>query len=413
MPNAIISQEIEVANYLESLNLPLRKSQFNHIKHLTSGIINCEASKNISNLSNKEFKYRNQSSISRFFNKSNWLDDLTNQIRIKNNLEFIQSRSKEDDIGFLIIDDTLTPKNPSVKIEGLGFHYSHTENKSINAHCLTASHFSIGKMSMPIDFKLYLKNNYCEKNNIEFKTRIDLAQNLINEFNSNYHGKQKIYIMADSWYASDKLIEYSLSTGYHYIGGVPINHKIDPATISIKISDFYPFIEKEDLEFIRVNNDNYYVYRHTGKVGKVKCASILLCWKDKFSKDTKPRCILSTDTQLDTVTILKNYSKRWEIETSFFYMKNALGLNDYRIHSLKGIIRFWRIIYLAYNYLEILRIISLTEDIKNLGDIIILVRNYFIKKLIDFVYNAGKNKVPITKLYDSLNIDGKFYHLVA
>ncbi|WP_041607688.1 hypothetical protein [Halobacteroides halobius] len=93
MPDKIISQEFNVANYLNNLNLSLRKSYLNHIKHLTSGIINCNGSKNISNLSKEEFNYRHQSSISRFLNKSNWLDELVNSSRIKNSIEFTTKKA--------------------------------------------------------------------------------------------------------------------------------------------------------------------------------------------------------------------------------------------------------------------------------------------------------------------------------
>lgn len=154
MPDKIIPQNLNIANYLNDLNLPLRKPHFNHIKHLTSGIINCNGSKNISNLSKTEFNYRHQSSISRFLNKSKWLDKLVNSSRIKKSIEFTSKKANNDNIGFLTIDDTLTPNNLDVDIEGLGYHYSHVKNKSINSHCLTASHFSMGKVSMPLDFKL-------------------------------------------------------------------------------------------------------------------------------------------------------------------------------------------------------------------------------------------------------------------
>lgn len=65
--------------------------------------------------------------------------------------------------------------------------------------------------------------------------------------------------------------------------------------MAIKISDFYQYIEKDELEFIRVNGDYYYVYCYQGKVGELDYSTVLLCWKNDFSKQDTPKCILSTD----------------------------------------------------------------------------------------------------------------------
>ncbi|WP_052326463.1 transposase [Halobacteroides halobius] len=218
-------------------------------------------------------------------------------------------------------------------------------------------------------------------------------------------------MLTDSWYTSKDLIEYSLSKGFHYIGGLRSNYTLKPAGIPIKISDFYQYIEKDELDFVKLDDDYYYVYRYQGKVGKIDYATVLLCWKNDFSNSDSPKCILSTDTKLSTQTILEYYAKRWNIETSFYYFKNTLGLNDYRIKSLQGVIRFWHIVYLAYNYLEILRV--LTPNDINLGDTLIIARDYILKDLIRFIYYAIKEEIPITKIYDTLNLDGNDLYLVA
>lgn len=65
--------------------------------------------------------------------------------------------------------------------------------------------------------------------------------------------------------------------------------------------------------------------------------------------------ILSTNTELSSKKILKYYSNLWEIETSFLYLKNRLGLKHYQMHKIKGFTRFWHIVYLAYTLLELYR----------------------------------------------------------
>lgn len=50
-------------------------------------------------------------------------------------------------------------------------------------------------------------------------------------------------------------------------------------------------------------------------------AIVLICYK---SNKNNPRiiAILSTDTGLSSKIIIKYYSNRWKIETSFIYLKN-------------------------------------------------------------------------------------------
>ena len=69
----------------------------------------------------------------------------------------------------------------------------------------------------------------------------------------------------------------------------------------------------------------------------------------------KPFYLACTNTTLTTKEIIEYYGYRWEIEVSFRYKKQRLGLEDYEMRSLKGIERFLSLVYLVYNFLEIKR----------------------------------------------------------
>ncbi len=77
--------------------------------------------------------------------------------------------------------------------------------------------------------------------------------------------------------------------------------------------------------------------------------------------------ILSTDIFFSDRKIIRYYLNRWDIEVSFRYQKNSLGLTEYQTRSLKGIRRLWYIIYLAHNHLNF---IKEKDKEKNLGEII-------------------------------------------
>jgi hypothetical protein len=78
---------------------------------------------------------------------------------------------------------------------------------------------------------------------------------------------------------------------------------------------------------------------------------------------------------------------------SFRYKKQRLGLNDYEMRSFKGIERFWSLVYLIYNFLEIERYKSNVKE--NLGAILDKIK---IKNKADFIgfiydkFSEGKSK---------------------
>ncbi len=106
-----------------------------------------------------------------------------------------------DDVGFLIIDDPLSKKDKSTKkIEGLDYHHSHSDGKTMWSHCVVTSHYKISDYSLPQNFKLYLRKQFFgNKANKCFKNKQELAMQLIDEFTPV---TQTRYLLVDAWYTS-------------------------------------------------------------------------------------------------------------------------------------------------------------------------------------------------------------------
>ncbi len=81
----------------------------------------------------------------------------------------------------------------------MGYHFSHTEDKSVWGHCIVSSHIITKKYSVPLDFKQYFDKNYCKSNNLNFKTKIKIANELVDTFAElNTYNTNKIYVLTDS-----------------------------------------------------------------------------------------------------------------------------------------------------------------------------------------------------------------------
>ena len=87
----------------------------------------------------------------------------------------------EGTVGFLIIDDSLGKKDKSTKkIEGLDYHHSHSDGKTVWSHCVVTSHYKISDYSLPQNFKLYLRKQFFgNKAKKYFKNKQELALQLI------------------------------------------------------------------------------------------------------------------------------------------------------------------------------------------------------------------------------------------
>ncbi|MGL4997488.1 MAG: hypothetical protein ACRC5T_00640 [Cetobacterium sp.] len=62
-----------------------------------------------------------------------------------------------------------------------------------------------GNLSLPLDFKMYLSKDYCQKNNLEFKSKLDLALELVESL--NFVKDNTTYLLMDKW---------SIAVGFRY-----------------------------------------------------------------------------------------------------------------------------------------------------------------------------------------------------
>ena len=114
------------------LNLPYSESLRNHMVNMVSGIITTEGNKNVSKIYSRYTCNRDRSCGSRFLGEYKWNNEYVDYKRINHSLDVIRNSVNENTVGFLIIDDSLSKKDKSTKkIEGLDYHHSHTDGKTM------------------------------------------------------------------------------------------------------------------------------------------------------------------------------------------------------------------------------------------------------------------------------------------
>lgn len=403
MLTTILNQNETIINYISELNLPYSSAIKNHMVNIVSGIIVTEGSKTISSVHNKITCNRDRSTGSRFLSSYSWNHEYVTQERIFHAISEISNTCEDSDVGFLIIDDTLTKKNTSTKkIEGLDFHNSHADgNKPKWSHCLVTSHYKINDYSIPLDFRQYHRKESSKKLSKKFLDKNELAMELINEFTPVTKNN---YLLVDSWYTSAKILLHGLINGCHTIGRIKSNRVIYPAGIKTNVKKFSSYIRTNETSLVTASNNKYYVYRYEGKLNDIENVAVLISWTKNDLSDN-PAFIISTDVSLDNKTIISYYEKRWDIEVSYRYHKTALGFDEFQIQSLKSIHRYWSMIFLTYTFLEIFRVkCEKLYKFKNIGDVILHFRNNYLVKIVSFAHECADNGIDLQSTIAKLGL---------
>ena len=403
MLTTILNQNETIINYISELNLPYSSAIKNHMVNIVSGIIVTEGSKTISSVHNKITCNRDRSTGSRFLSSYSWNHEYVTQERIFHAISEISNTCEDSDVGFLIIDDTLTKKNTSTKkIEGLDFHNSHADgNKPKWSHCLVTSHYKINDYSIPLDFRQYHREESSKKLSKKFLDKNELAMELINEFTPVTKNN---YLLVDSWYTSAKILLHGLINGCHTIGRIKSNRVIYPAGIKTNVKKFSSYIRTNETSLVTASNNKYYAYRYEGKLNDIENVVVLISWTKNDLSDN-PAFIISTDVSLDNKTIISYYEKRWDIEVSYRYHKTALGFDEFQIQSLKSIHRYWSMIFLTYTFLEIFRVkCEKLYKFKNIGDVILHFRNNYLVKIVSFAHECADNGIDLQSTIAKLGL---------
>jgi len=402
MPSNILTVNDEIFNYIDDVNYGMTNSQINHLATIMHGLINVSGNKSISSIGKAIANSKDKSCMYKFLSSSDFDENVLNSNRINHITQSLESVISSGSVGFISIDDTINKKSINTRsMDGLGYHYSHTEGKSVLSHCVVTSNFSVGDISIPIDFESYYKEDYCRTFKKEFKSKIDIAKEFIQDFKQPSKC-DKIYVLTDSWYTSSPIIRETLNQGYQFIGAIKSNRIIYSNGMKMQISEFAKTINPYSLDVVTVKGKDYRVYLYKGNVNNFDNISIAICYEVDGCKLKEPFYIITSDLDIDEKTIIEYYAIRWTIETNYKYLKSNLGFDKYRVRSLISIERYFLIVFLSIDFLELFRVTK--SVLESIGETIKYQENLSFKALVDYIYCKAKGNTCIEDIYKTLNI---------
>lgn len=403
LPNHSLTENDSLYNYLNDVNYGISKQNFIHLYNCVKGLININGPKSLKRISEEIYTSKHFSSISRFLSTYKWNHDLINRNRIGYLNHYLENNEKSDSIGFLAIDDTVNPKLKSRKIEGVSFNHSHTLHKSVKSHCIVSSNFICGNISIPVDYEIYLDKDNSKKLNKEFKSKHEIAIDLIKGFSKPTNLK-KFYCLTDNWYTSYKLIEFCTNNDVLLIGAIKSNRLIAPYGERIQIGEFAKSLDLNTLDIVTIRGRKYRVFSSITNLGKKDIkAKVILCFEEGDDELNHPLYLITTDFDLTPKQAIMYYQKRWKIEVNYKYLKSYLGFAEYKIRKFKAVKRYILLAFLAINFLILYK--SKRNIEVTLGNIIRHYQKLDKMTLVKYVYNLTVKNYDIHQIFEKLKLE--------
>lgn len=277
-----------------------------------------------------------------FLAKGKWDDTKLEETQKRESFQVMSEISCSNNTPlFVSIDDTVLPKIvPSSKAkrptEAAGWHYSHLERKVVYGYQVHAAIVGTGSISLCHSLK-----RCCSENGSKIDMTVDVIQSLPDNAGA--------YVLMDSWYTNEKVLNACLKKGCHLIGAMKTNHILYPDGKRTSAADLASSLGSDHFHPVTVNGHTYMVYRYEGALNKIKHAVVLLSYPvDAVGKKNVRRVFLCSDTALSNQAILDYYAHRWTIEVLFRSHKRYMGLKSFMVRAAKAIDRLLLILSVAH-----------------------------------------------------------------
>jgi hypothetical protein len=365
-----------VTHFLWLLSLPLSTPQSAHLARLVQALAIYEGKKTLARILRLFPAPVARSSLADFLTQSPWREDL---VMLALRMFFFQHAARwiarlpekvRQKLPVIVrLDDTTVEKHKdSTHFTGIDFHYDHNKGRHVLGYVFVTMLASIGPLSMPVGFRLYLRSKtlrrlrrvmaerpqaYGLSPDLRFKSKLTLARELLGELEQELKGLGlPVCVMFDSWYASNSLLRFCQNKGWKVICAVKSNRKLQGK----QLCQWARTLGKRKYSPVEVETSGgekktFWATSHEGRI-----QGLASHWRVVFSlrnkKEKNPFYLLTNDLTLSLAAVLQLYQGRWGIEVLHWNLKVKLGLGDFRVRSLVGICRWMVVCFVAQSVLQ-------------------------------------------------------------
>ena len=371
MLGVIVQHSVEIVTFISWLSLALYQPQIRHLIQLVDALLVCDSHKTLTNLYRQLAVSRDPKTAADFFRESPWqVIAISGPRKRWMLLKFLELARKLNLAPVILVslDDSLGKKHKDTRhLEAVSFHHNHTDSsrkKQVysNGYVYVELHIQIGPIGFLFDTRLYLREKTVrqinrrrpEGNRVHFRSKYALAREMLVELVGLLPNGYQVYVLFDSWYASAKLIKLCRRQRWHVICAVKSNRRLsrkrmDHHNQSLR-NQRYQRVTLQALDPSRPKS-TYCVRAVQGHLEEVKDEVRGIISK-RHPGDRYPKYFVCTDLTLTVQQALHYYQRRWPVEVDNLYLKEALGLGDFRLQSFEATQKWFAVVVLTMNYLQ-------------------------------------------------------------
>jgi len=286
---------------------------------------------------------KDQSSLNRFITDPKWnIKTVTNQAKTL----LLSEANLGSSFEYKIIDDTVCRKY-SQNTQMVGYNHSSTMG-TVPSHDYVTSLYVNNSVAVPDGLKLYGNQKKCAEKGIEFKTRLQLACDIIDEHTPLV--KKTIWLW-DSWFTCQEMASKCRSHGYSWVGEIKSNRIVFYEDKRYRLDELFDKIRLEGGLFDVVKGMVYSVFKADVFMPKMGYFSIVMDVK----AGTGDVHFLCTDMLGCSVEEIVGHGlERHRIE-DFYKEAKALGFGEYRFRASEAALIHAHLVVLVYTLLDVLR----------------------------------------------------------
>ena len=268
---------------------------------------------------------------------------------------------------YVSLDDSLGAKDKGTRhLEAVEYHHDHTKSQGktkpyyTNGTVHVEVRLALGARSYAYDWRLYLREKTVRRLNRErspeprlrFRKKTSLAQEMLAQLHALLPAGFQVYVLFDSWYAANRLITFCRRRGWHVVCAIKSNRLLDDQ----KLSQWSHALQHQRYQRVQLTatDGRQRSYLVRPRQGRLKHLSFDVCVliSKRHPRDKHPKYFLCTDLALAAQQILSIYQKRWPVEVDNFYVKQHLGLADFRVQSYEATEKWFAVVFLALVFLQ-------------------------------------------------------------
>ena len=370
MLKLIVQHSPKLLTFLCGLQLRLSKPQWQHVLRLADALIVSEARhKTIASLYRLMVDAPDPSNGADALRISPWTaEDLRAPLRHFIVADLVAYAQQSDHWTLYVsLDDSLGEKDKGTRhLEAVEYHHDHTKSQGpkkpyyTNGAVHVEVRLELGARSYAYDWRLYLREKTVRRLNrqripaqrLRFRKKTTLAHEMLAELHQLLPPGFQVYVLFDSWYASNRLLKFCRRQSWYVVCAIKSNRKLD----DMKLAQWPQALKHQRYQRVQLTATDqrprtYLVRALQGKLNRLSFDVCVLI-SQRHPRDKRPKYFLCTDLSLVAQQILSIYQKRWPIEVDNFYVKQHLGLADFRVQSYEATEKWFAIVFLAFVFLQ-------------------------------------------------------------